>query len=47
MDLLLEIGHRDPKTALEMVKVLLNTAEKHLKDKTVANQLWAGICMIY
>ena len=39
MDLLVETGQRDPETALQMVILLLNTAEKHLKNKKVANQL--------
>lgn len=39
MDLLLETGHCNPETALEIVKLLLNTAEGHPRDKEVANQL--------
>ena len=39
MDLLLETGRREPETALEMVKLLLNTAEEHLQDQEAANQL--------
>lgn len=39
MDLLVETGRRDPQTALEMVKLLLNTAEAHLQDEEAANQL--------
>ena len=39
MDLLLEISKYDPQTAIEMVKLLLNTAEAHLQDKEAANQL--------
>lgn len=39
MDLLLQTGQRDPQTALEMAKLLLNTAEDHLQDKEAANQL--------
>ena len=39
MDLLLEVGQRDPATALEMVKLLLNTAEAHLQNSDVAEQL--------
>ena len=39
MDLLVETGQREPETALEMVKLLLNTAEEHLQDKEVASQL--------
>ena len=39
MDLLVETGRREPETALEMAKLLLNTAEEHLQDKEVASQL--------
>lgn len=39
MDLLVETGQREPETALEMAKLLLNTAEEHLQDKEVASQL--------
>ena len=39
MDLLLQTGQCDPQTALEMAKLLLNTAEDHLQDKEAANQL--------
>lgn len=39
MDLLVETGQREPETALEMVKLLLNTAEEHLQDKEIASQL--------
>ena len=39
MDLLVETSQREPETALEMVKLLLNTAEEHLQDKEVASQL--------
>ena len=39
MDLLVETGRRDPQTALEMVKLLLNTAEEHLQNEEAANQL--------
>lgn len=39
MDLLVETGRRDPQTALEMAKLLLNTAEKHLQNEEAANQL--------
>lgn len=39
MNLLVETGRRDPQTALEMAKLLLNTAEDHLQDKGAANQL--------
>ena len=39
MGLLLETSHRDTETALEMVKLLLNTAEEHLQEKETANQL--------
>ena len=38
MDLLVETGQREPETALEMVKLLLNTAEEHLQDKEIASQ---------
>ena len=39
MDLLVETGQREPETALEMVKLLLSTAEEHLQDQEAANQL--------
>ena len=39
MDLLAETAERDPQTALEMAKLLLNTAEAHLQNKAAANQL--------
>ena len=39
MDLLVETSQREPETALEMVKLLLNTAEEHLQDKEIASQL--------
>ena len=39
MDLLAETGRRDPQTALEMAKLLLNTAEEHLQNEEAANQL--------
>lgn len=39
MDLLVETARRDPQTALEMAKLLLNTAEEHLQDEEAANQL--------
>lgn len=39
MDLLVETGQREPETAFEMVKLLLNTAEEHLQDKEIASQL--------
>ena len=39
MDLLVETGRRDPQTALEMAKLLLNTAEEHLQNEEAANQL--------
>ena len=39
MDFLMETGQRDPQTALEMVKLLLNTAEGHLQNEEAANQL--------
>ena len=32
MDLLLETGEHDPETAIQMMKLLLDTAESHLKD---------------
>ena len=39
MDFLLGNGRRDPKTALEMVMLLLNAAEEHLQDRETAYQL--------
>ena len=39
IDLLVETSRRDPQTALEMAKLLLNTAEEHLQNEEVANQL--------
>ena len=39
MDLLVETGRRDPQTALEMAKLLLNTAEEHLQNEEAASQL--------
>lgn len=39
MDLLVETARRDPQTALEMAKLLLNTAEEHLQNEEAANQL--------
>lgn len=39
MDLLVETAQRDPQTALEMAKLLLNTAEEHLQNEEAANQL--------
>ena len=33
MDLLVETAQRDPQTALEMAKLLLNTAEEHLQER--------------
>lgn len=48
MNLLVETGRCDPQTALEMAKLLLNTAGDHLQDEGAANQLlgWDlyGIC---
>ena len=39
MDLLVETSRRDPRTALAMAKLLLNTAEEHLQNEEAANQL--------
>ena len=39
MDLLVETARRDPQTALEMAKLLLDTAEDHLQNEGAANQL--------
>lgn len=39
MDLLVETSQRDPQTAIQMIELLLNTAEEHLQDKEAANQL--------
>ena len=39
MDILLEVCKHNPQAAIEMVKLLLNTAEPHLQDEDVAYQL--------
>ena len=39
MDILLGVAQHDPDTAIQMVRLLLNTAEEHLKEKEVASQL--------
>ena len=39
MDLLVGTARRDPQAALEMAKLLLNTAEEHLQNEETANQL--------
>lgn len=39
MDLLVETARRDPQTAFEMAKLLLDTAEEHLQNEAAANQL--------
>lgn len=39
MDLLVETARRDPWTALDMTKLLLNTAEEHLQNEEAADQL--------
>ena len=36
MDLLVETGEHDPKTAIQMMKLLLDTAESHLQDPETA-----------
>lgn len=38
-DLLSKIGDSDPKTAVQMIKLLLDTAESHLQNPEVAEQL--------
>lgn len=38
-DLLYKIGDSDPKTAVQMMKLLLDTAESHLQNLEVAEQL--------
>lgn len=38
-DLLYKIGDSDPKTAVQMMKLLLDTAESHLQEPEVAQQL--------
>lgn len=38
-DLLSETCEKDPRAAINMIELLLNTAEGHLQDKEVANQL--------
>ena len=39
MDILLEVCKHNPQAAIEMAKLLLNTAEPHLQDEDVAYQL--------
>ena len=39
MDLLAETGERDPDTAVQMIKLLLDTAEEHLQTPATARQL--------
>lgn len=39
MDLLVETGERDPDTAVQMIKLLLDTAEEHLQTPAAARQL--------
>ena len=39
MDVLFDTAHRDPETGIEMMKLLLDTAEAHLQDPEVASQL--------
>lgn len=36
MDLLVETGEHDPETAIQMMKLLLDTAEGHLQDPEAA-----------
>lgn len=36
MDLLVETGEHDPETAIQMMKLLLDTAESHLQDPEAA-----------
>lgn len=36
MDLMVEIGERDPETAIQMMKLLLDTAEMHLQNPEAA-----------
>ena len=38
-DLLCETGNSDPQTAVQMMKLLLDTAESHLQEPEVAEQL--------
>ncbi|WP_143482926.1 hypothetical protein [Pseudoflavonifractor sp. An85] len=38
-DLLCEVGDSDPQTAVQMMKLLLDTAESHLQEPEVAEQL--------
>lgn len=39
MDLLAETGERDPDTAVQMIRLLLDTAEEHLQTPAAARQL--------
>lgn len=39
MELLLETGEQDPNTAIQMMKLLLDTAEEHLQETEAAEQL--------
>ena len=36
MDLMMEIGEHDPETAIQMMKLLLDTAEMHLQNPETA-----------
>ena len=39
MELLRETGEQDPNTAIQMMKLLLDTAEEHLQETEAAEQL--------
>ena len=39
MELLDKIGDQNPDTAIRMIKLLLDTAERHLQETDVAEQL--------
>ena len=47
-ELLSKIGENDPKTAIQMMKLLLDTAESHLQEPEVAEQLLeCELCGLY
>lgn len=43
MDLLVETGARNPETAIEMMKLLLSTAERRLQDPETAAYLLGNV----
>ncbi|MFR4758218.1 MAG: hypothetical protein ACLT9P_09100 [Evtepia gabavorous] len=46
MELLLETGEQDPNTAIQMMKLLLDTAEEHLRKRRPLNNCSETIYMI-